>query len=96
MKSIEVELPIDAYDKLLAKFGSRKRIEDVFSVRLEDKLKREIYLLRKRDPEFEHKQKLTICISESLYPMFVEFCIHRSQTKQDVILKMMKKVISRK
>ena len=53
MKSIEVELPIDAYDKLLAKFGSRKRIEDVFSVRLEDKLKREIYLLQGPSSRFE-------------------------------------------
>lgn len=95
MKTIDVHIPLEAYDRLLAKFGSRKRIEDVFSVRLEDKIKRELYLLRIRGKDILHKQKLTIYIDDSLYPYLNEFCIHRSQSKQEVVIKMINKNLSR-
>jgi hypothetical protein len=98
MKTIEINLPIELYDTLLEQFGTQKKIEDLFSVKLENKVKREIYLLKVRGfAPVEHKieKTLKICIKDNLYPYLNEYCIHRSQTKKEVILKMIKKFLSR-
>lgn len=98
MKTIEVNLPIELYDTLLERFGTQKNIEDLFSIKLENKVKREIYLKRMRSyetPEFKLEKTLNICIKDNLYPYLNEYCIHRSQTKKEVIVKMIKKFLSR-
>jgi hypothetical protein len=95
MKSIEVNLPMDVYDKLVAKFGSQKRIEDLFTIKLENRLKAEVYLSRKRVEEFELTKTLTVYVKDGLYPYLNEYCIHRSVTKGEMLMKMIKKVLSR-
>lgn len=94
MKIINVDVPKDVYDKLLTKFVTKKRIEDMFSLKLEAKIKKEIYLLKIRGEE-EPTELLTICVSDTLYPYLNEYCIHRSLSKKEVLMKMIKKVLSR-
>ena len=98
MKSIDVSLPIEVYDALLKQFGTQKKIEDLFSVKLENKVKREIYLMDVRADQhlpFKVRKTLKIYIKDNLYSYFNEYCIHRAQTKQEVIIKMIKKLLSR-
>jgi hypothetical protein len=98
MKTIEVNVPMEVYDALLQQFGTQKKIEDLFSVKLENKVKREIYLLEVRGreiPKFKLEKTLRICVKDNLYPYLNEYCIHRSQTKKEVVMKMIKKFLSR-
>lgn len=90
MRKLEIEVPESLYNQAYEQYGSRKKIEDMISIRIEANIRKNRRLISK--PEPERKTLINIFIKEHLYPYFNELLIQRSESKQSYITRMLKRI----
>lgn len=90
MKKIEINIPVSLFEEALQKYGSRKKIEDIISVRLERNVRRNRRLISK--PEHERSTTISIYVKDHIYPYFNELLIDRNESKQIHITRMLKRL----
>lgn len=91
MKKLQIEIPDSIMLKAIKQHGSRKKVEDLIANRLEKSIRKNRRLITKIEPE-----KMTIVnvyVKDYLYPYFNEMLISMAQTKQNFIIKMLKRLI---
>lgn len=91
MKRIDVDITQHMYDVLMDRFGSKKRIEEIASLKLEHSIK--IALNNEKTKEYAPRETLNILIDEKLYAKFNEFCVNRNITKREFIMKKLRRLI---
>jgi hypothetical protein len=92
MKQIDIEIPVDLYLKFCERYGSEKKATDLLSLRIEQAVKMERWLIRKRPEELQQYSTVSVHIQQYLYPYFNEYCIHRKMTKKEFVTKLIKKL----
>lgn len=92
MKQIDIEIPVKLYKKFIDKYGGHKPATDLLSLRIEQTIKMERWLIRKREEDLEPKAIVSIHIKEYLFPYLNEYCVHRKLTKKEMVIKLMKKL----
>ena len=92
MKQINVKIKQQDYLPLVDRYGSQKDLVNAISLRLEQILTAERYLIRKRTPQDEMYATLTIPIDDFIYPLVNEFCLHRNLTQKQMFDKLIKKL----
>jgi hypothetical protein len=90
MKHIEIEVPESIYLEVFEKFGSRKKVEDILSVRLGTNIRKNRRLVSR--PEPERTISISIFIKDHIYPYWNELLLHRSESKQTYITRMLKRL----
>lgn len=90
MRKIEIEVPESLYKKVHEQYGSRKKVEDILSVRLEANIRKNRRLLTRPKPE--RTTIISVYVKEHLYPYFNQLLIDRSQTRQNFVIKMLKRL----
>lgn len=91
MKKIDVSVTEHMYDVLKERYKSRKRIEEIVSLKLERKLI-DAYN-NERFKEYKPRETLTILIEENLYTRFNAFCVKRNISKREFIMKILNRLI---
>jgi hypothetical protein len=91
MRKLEIEVPESLYLQAFEQYGSRKKIEDMISIRIESNIRKNRKLISK--PEPERRIIISVYIKEHLYPYFNELLIQRSESKQSYITRMLKRII---
>lgn len=90
MKKIQIEVPEKLYLQAFKNYGSRKKVEDMISIRLEQNIRKNRRIVSKPDPE--RTTILNVYVKDHLYPYFNELLISRSETKQNFLIKMLKRL----
>ena len=93
MKQIEVDIPMELYFALIDKFGTQRKVEDILTSRLDQSIRKEKSLMRKRILKPVMTKTITIYLKDYMYPFFMDLLIHRTKTKKELILKMCKRLI---
>ena len=70
------------------KYGSKKDIEDMISIRLEDRIRRERNLLRDEPDDVE----IEISVRSILFPVLNSLCIKRRTSKNEFINSLLKRL----
>jgi hypothetical protein len=92
MKQIDIEIPTKLYEKFVEKYGGDKPATDLLSLKIEQTIKMERWLIRKRKPDLEDKTVVSVHIKEYLFPYLNEYCIHRKMSKKEMVAKLIKKL----
>lgn len=90
MRKLEIEVPESLYNEVFEKYGSRKRVEDILSVRLETNIRKNRRLVSK--PEPERTTLISIFVKDHIYPYWNELLLQRSESKQTYITRMLKRL----
>jgi hypothetical protein len=93
MKQIEVDIPMEMYFALIDKFGTQRKVEDILTMRLDQSIRKEKSLMRKRILKPVMTKTITVYLKDYMYPFFMDLLIHRTKTKKELILKMCKRLI---
>jgi hypothetical protein len=93
MKQIEVDIPMELYFALIDKFGTQRKVEDILTMRLDQSIRKEKSLMRKRILKPVMTKTITVYMKDYMYPFFMDLLIHRSKTKKELVLKMCKRLI---
>ena len=80
-------MPKSKFDDYIDKVGSQKELINLISLRIEQLLRQEKTYLAKRDAQ--EMVNLPIPINDNLYPILLEYCIHRGITKNELINKIL-------
>lgn len=92
MKQIDIEIPTKLYEKFVEKYGSHKAATDLLSLRIEQSIKMERWLIRKRKVDLEDKTTVSIHIKEYLFPYLNEYCVHRKISKKEMVVRLIRKL----
>lgn len=91
MRKLEIEVPESLYLKAFEQYGSRKKVEDILSIRLEAAIRKDRKMVSR--PEPERTTTLNIYVKDHIYPFFNELIIQRGVSKTSYISKMLKRLI---
>lgn len=91
MKKIDIEVPESLYREAFEQYGSRKKVEDILSIRLERQIRKNRKLISKIEPE--RTTTISVYVKDYIYPFFNEMLIERSESKATYITKMLKRLI---
>jgi hypothetical protein len=91
MRKIEIEVPESIYLKAFEQYGSRKKVEDILSIRLERYIRKNRKLISQVEPE--RTTTISIYVKDHIYPFFNELLIERNDSKTSFISKMLKRLI---
>lgn len=91
MRKIEIEVPESIYLKAFEQYSSRKKVEDILSIRLERYIRKNRKLISQVEPE--RTTTINIYVKDHIYPFFNELLIERSESKTSFITKMLKRLI---
>ncbi len=91
MKKLEIEVPESLYRQAFEQYGSRKKVEDILSIRLERNIRKNRKLISKVEPE--RTTTISIYVKDHIYPFFNELLIERGDSKASYISKMLKRLI---
>jgi hypothetical protein len=93
MKQIDIDIPEELYDKFVTKFGSEKEAFDYLSLRIEQAIRLEKWLIRQRPEQLQQKRKqVSIYMEPHLYPYLNELCIHRGFTRKEYVTRLIHKL----
>ncbi len=92
MRQLTVRIKQKRYAELLSRYGTSKDVVNAISLRLEQVLTSERYLLKQRTPQTEMYATLDIPVIDYLYPLVNEFCLHRNLTQKEMFDKLIKKL----
>lgn len=95
MRQIDVDVPYKLYLDLVDRCGSHKKATDLISLRIEQALKMERWLMRLRPKDIEATKVISVFVPEYLYPYFNEYCIHRQMTKRELVIKLIKRILKK-
>lgn len=87
MKMITYQIPKKKYEYLMENLGSQKAIVDYVSLKLDDKVRSEAFKMKHRDND--ERKTLLIPVEESLFPLLLEYCLHRGLSKTELINKLL-------
>jgi len=93
MRRIDIEIPEDLYNALIDKFGSKKRVEDLINYRLEASIRKQRYLINKSEDEIQRMATISVYIKEYLYPYFNAHLINLNLSKQNFIVKILRRLL---
>jgi hypothetical protein len=91
MRKIEVEVTESVYLQAFEQYGSRKKVEDILSARLEANIRKNRKLISR--PEPERTTIVNIYVKDHLYPYLNELLIHLNESKRTYIGRMLKRLI---
>lgn len=91
MRKIEVEVNESVYLRAFEQYGSRKKVEDILSARLEANIRKNRKLISR--PEPERTTIVNIYVKDHLYPYLNELLIHLNESKRTYIGRMLKRLI---
>jgi hypothetical protein len=91
MKKIDVGITQHMYDVLLERFGSKRRVEEIASLKLEQAIK--VAMNNEKHKDYHPRENITILIDEQLYTKFNDFCVRRNITKREFIMKKLRRLI---
>jgi hypothetical protein len=91
MIKLEIEIPEAVYKKALDQYGSRKKVEDILSHRLESAIRKNRKLITR--PEPQRTTVVSIHMKDYLLPYLNQLLIERSESKQNFLTKMLKRLI---
>lgn len=93
MKQIDIDIPVELYEKFCEKYGGHKPATDLLSLRIEQAIKMERWLIRKRPEDLQKYITVSVHIQHYLYPYLNEYCIHRKMSKRELVNKLIRKLI---
>jgi hypothetical protein len=91
MKSIDAYIPKDVYDEFVAEHSNAKKAIDFLSIILENRIRSERFLISRDLIKQVDHQKISIPIKEHLVPYLNEYCVIKGITKQELIVKLIKR-----
>ena len=91
MKKLEIEIPESLMLKAIAQYGSRKKVEDIISNRLEQNIRKNRRIIGRVKPE--RMTILNVYMRDHMHPFFNEILISMSESKQNYITRMLKRLI---
>lgn len=91
MKKLEIEIPESVMLKAIEQYGSRKKVEDIIANRLEQNIRKNRRIIGREQPE--RMTIVNVYVKDHLYPFFNEILISMAETKQNYVLRMLKRLI---
>jgi hypothetical protein len=90
MRKLEIEIPESVMIKAIQQYGSRKKVEDIIANRLEQNIRKNRRIIGRVSPE--RMSIVNVYVKDHLYPFFNEILISMAETKQNYVLRMLKRL----
>jgi hypothetical protein len=90
MRKLEIEIPESVMIKAIQQYGSRKKVEDIIANRLEQNIRKNRRIIGRVSPE--RMTIVNVYVKDHLYPFFNEILISMAETKQNYVLRMLKRL----
>jgi hypothetical protein len=91
MKIFEVSVTEHMYDILVRKFGSKRRVEEIVSLKIESAIKNA--LINESQKEYAPRKNFTLLINDSLYTKLNDYCVRRNISKREFMMKKIHRLI---
>ena len=90
MRKLEIEIPESVMIKAIQQYGSRKKVEDIIANRLEQNIRKNRRIIGRVSPE--RMTIVNVYVKDHLYPFLNEILISMAETKQNYVLRMLKRL----
>jgi hypothetical protein len=91
MKSIDAYIPKEVYDEFIAQHSNSKKALDYLSIILENRIRSERFLITRDLIKQVDHQKISIPVKDHLMPYLNEYCVIKGITKQELVVKLIKR-----